>query len=437
MENNNKPRVLVLTSVDPHVGPAVVAYNFYKALLHGGYEVDFLSPYPVEGHPEFLSVYEGKNNCKYLWKRFRSKVKHFLHPVDPDHCFFYDKETEPPMPVKDVLAAISKPYDVVYVLFWQGMLSFETIRGIHRKLKCQIHFRCVDYSPMAGGCHFVGDCEGYKTGCGNCPGFKYSRQKDYSHFNVMYRKEVYEEVKPIVYGNNYMQSFYKKAYLLKDYDRKEQVYPLVNNDFYYQRDMVESRKQFGIEEDKKFVIFFGAQSLDDERKGFKYLLQALQIFASKLSDKEKQDVILLIAGRDIESVKSELPFDYQYIGYVSPDKLPFAYSAASIFVCPSVDDAGPTMVNQSLSCSTPVVAFEMGTALDMVKGHDTGYCAKLLDSEDLSSGIEKFYKMDGEEYLNIRKECRKIALEYTSEEAFCKNFQRVYEKYRKVSCLEC
>lgn len=425
----SKPRILVLTSVDPHVGPAVVAYNFYKAFLHGGYEVDFLCPFPVKDHPEFLSVYKHPKKYKQFLKYLKNKIKLLIHPFDSEHYFFYDKETEPPMPVKDILAAITKPYDVVYILFWQEMLSFETVRQIYRKLKCQIHFRCVDYSPMAGGCHFVGDCEGYKTGCGQCPGFKHSRKYDYSHFNVMYRKEVYDEVKPIVYGNNYMQGFYNKSYLLTDYDRKEQVYPLVNNDFYYQRDVTESRGQFGIGKEKKFVIFFGAQSLNDVRKGFKYLLQALQIFAAKLSYREKAEVLLLIAGRDIESIKSELPFDYQYIGYVSPTKLPFVYSAASIFVSPSVNDAGPSMVNQSLSCSTPVIAFEMGTALDMVKGHNTGYCAKLFDSVDLAEGIGKFYKMPLEDYLKVRKECRTIAMKYTSEDAFCDNFQRVYEKY--------
>lgn len=425
----SKPRVLVLTSVDPHIGPAVVAYNFYKALLHGGYEVDFLSPYPVEGHPEFLHVYEKSRKNNLFWK-IGNKINRAIHPFDKAHCIFYDKETNPPLPVRDVLAAINKQYDVVYILFWQDMLSFETVRAIYRKLKCQIHFRCVDYSPMSGGCHFVGDCKGYQIGCGECPAFKHSKMKDYSHFNVMYRKEVYDEVKPIVYGNNYMLSFYNQSFLLRDYDRKEQVYPLVNNDFYYQRDVTESRKQFGIEPDKKFVIFFGAQSLDDERKGIKYLLQALQTFAARLSNKEKSEVVLLIAGRDIESIKSELPFDYQYIGYVTPAKLPFVYSAASIFVCPSVNDAGPSMVNQSLSCSTPVVAFEMGTAIDMVKGHNTGYCAKLLDSTDLAEGIGKFYKMSFEDYQIVRKECRTIAMKYTSEQAFCNNFQRVYEKYR-------
>ena len=98
----SKPRILVLTSVDPHVGPAVVAYNFYKAFLHGGYEVDFLCPYPVKDHPEFLSVYKHPKKYKQFLKYLKNKIKLLIHPFDFEHYFFYDKETEPPMPVKDI-----------------------------------------------------------------------------------------------------------------------------------------------------------------------------------------------------------------------------------------------------------------------------------------------------------------------------------------------
>ena len=53
MENKKLPTILVLTSVDPHNGPAVVAENFYRAFLNQGFSVDFMCPYPVDGHPEY------------------------------------------------------------------------------------------------------------------------------------------------------------------------------------------------------------------------------------------------------------------------------------------------------------------------------------------------------------------------------------------------
>lgn len=40
MENKKLPTILVLTSVDPHNGPAVVAENFYRAFLNQGFSVD-------------------------------------------------------------------------------------------------------------------------------------------------------------------------------------------------------------------------------------------------------------------------------------------------------------------------------------------------------------------------------------------------------------
>lgn len=71
MENKKLPTILVLTSVDPHNGPAVVAENFYRAFLNQGFSVDFMCPYPVDGHPEYLHIYNGK----------RSKLNLFFHPV--------------------------------------------------------------------------------------------------------------------------------------------------------------------------------------------------------------------------------------------------------------------------------------------------------------------------------------------------------------------
>lgn len=88
------------------------------------------------------------------------------------------------------------------------------------------------------------------------------------------------------------------------------------------------------------------------------------------------------------------------------------------------------MVNQSLSCGTPVIAFEMGTAIDMVKNKNTGYCAKLRDYNDLTTGIIKIMNLSNEEFELVSKECRKVALEYTSDKAFAQRFLEVYNKYK-------
>ena len=74
---------------------------------------------------------------------------------------------------------------------------------------------------------------------------------------------------------------------------------------------------------------------------------------------------------------------------------------------PSVLDAGPMMINQALSCGLPVVSFEMGVALDVLKNAGTGYCAKLGDYEDFANGIHFIYSLNELEYTSVSFKCFK------------------------------
>ena len=56
--SKENPQILVLSSVDPHRGPAVVAEDQYNRLKKAGYDVDFMTLYAVEGHPEYIYVYK-------------------------------------------------------------------------------------------------------------------------------------------------------------------------------------------------------------------------------------------------------------------------------------------------------------------------------------------------------------------------------------------
>ena len=184
--------------------------------------------------------------------------------------FFYRKENAPPVDEKWVLKKVDKKYDLVIVVFWQGLLSFSTIEKLYDKLKCQFHFRFVDYSPMSGGCHFTMDCDRYKIGCGMCPAFGSTNKFDFTAYNVKERMRIYDKVKPVIYGNSYMQSFYKDSFLLKNM-QYESSYPIVNESEFSPLNRLEIRMELGISETKKFLILFGCQHLNDVRKGINYL----------------------------------------------------------------------------------------------------------------------------------------------------------------------
>ncbi|MFC1760092.1 glycosyltransferase, partial [Candidatus Neomarinimicrobiota bacterium] len=92
------------------------------------------------------------------------------------------------------------------------------------------------------------------------------------------------------------------------------------------------------------------------------------------------------------------------------ERLASAFQAADLFVCPSIEDAGPMMINQSIMCGTPVVSFKMGVALDLIHTGITGYRATLRDINDMATGIKYILELDEKSYCKISQNCRELGL---------------------------
>ena len=157
----------------------------------------------------------------------------------------------------------------------------------------------------------------------------------------------------------------------------------IDTSVFYEEDREKTRKKLGAKEGEKIIVF-GAMTADsDERKGYRYLLEAL----NELS-KLEQNYRAVVFGN-----KGELHFDGLNIpvtglGMIHDDnKLRKIYSAADVFVAPSVQENLSNAVMESLSCSTPVAAFNIGGMSDMIDHKETGYLAKPFDAADLAAGI--------------------------------------------------
>ena len=78
---------------------------------------------------------------------------------------------------------------------------------------------------------------------------------------------------------------------------------------------------------------------------------------------------------------------------------------------PSVDDFGPMMVNEAFMCATPIVAFNIGVARDLIKSEKTGYLAKKYDADDFASGLAQYLLGNSERghdaaVQKLREACR-------------------------------
>ena len=82
------------------------------------------------------------------------------------------------------------------------------------------------------------------------------------------------------------------------------------------------------------------------------------------------------------------------------------YSAADITLLLSLQENLPYTVMESLSCATPVVAFNIGGISDMIEHKSNGYLAKPYELEDIVDGIAWVLEDKGR-YRKLSQDARK------------------------------
>jgi glycosyltransferase involved in cell wall biosynthesis len=274
-----------------------------------------------------------------------------------------------------------------------------------------VYWLIYDMAAMTGGCHYAWDCKGYLDSCGKCPGLYSSNPADVTYKNMLYKKQYLDKTDVrIVSGAEWQYRQVTKSTLFKNHT-VHKILNAINSEVFKPLPKKTVREKLGIGENKK-VIFFGAVYLDHKRKGFDYLFEALGMLKEMFANDPQlaKDVVLLVAGQEFERIKDKLPFDHHYMGMLDSHAMASAYQAADLFVCPSIEDSGPTMVNQSVMCGTPVVSFETGVSLDLVITGKTGYLATLRDSKDLAKGMFTILTQTNEESEAMRNNCRSLAL---------------------------
>jgi glycosyltransferase involved in cell wall biosynthesis len=134
-----------------------------------------------------------------------------------------------------------------------------------------------------------------------------------------------------------------------------------------------------------YLLLFVAMKVSEERKGFRFLQEALDLL------KQQQPGLpleLLVLGKAEPEALAALPYPVHALGLVQDQAmLAQAYGAADAFVIPSLEDNLPNTVMESLACGTPVAGFATGGIPEMVCHGQEGYIAPQGDSRELAAGI--------------------------------------------------
>jgi glycosyltransferase involved in cell wall biosynthesis len=313
-----------------------------------------------------------------------------------------------------------KQSDIIH-LHWInfGFLSLNSLRKLFA-LNKPVVWTLHDMWSFTGGCHYCGDCNAYKTECKNCPFLKHPYKNDIS--NIIWNKKLklYNNKNiTIVTCSKWLAEVARNSSLLKNF-RIESIPNPIDISIYQPFGKEALRNSMNLVNNKKYILF-GSMNIEDKRKGFYYLSQALEILHQR--HPELHEIIeLIVFGKSNQSVFSKLPYKTNDLGMLKDEnKIVQAYNAADLFILPSLEDNLPNTIMESLSCGTPVVAFNTGGIPEMIDHKSNGYLTDYKNAEDLANGIYWTLFQSENADINARK---KVLESYT--------YEIVAEKYKQL-----
>ena len=299
----------------------------------------------------------------------------------------------------DLLKVLPEKPTHIMVHWVSGYANAKYVRTLQELTGAKVYYWMIDEACLGGGCHYPWDCEGYKTGCENCPMTQSGFIQKTIRRNFLHKLHYIPSDAEVVLPTDMDRIRLEQSMIWKGH-KWHKMLEIVNEEtFYPSENTTELKKEFGLPLDKKLILF-GSSFLDEERKGLRVLIEALQKI-------DRSDVVCVVVG---SQDKLDIKLPNIRMGRVDIPTLAKLYSVADIFVCPSLEDSGPQMINQSIMSGTPVVAFEMGVALDIVKTDETGYLAKWNDADDMAKGINQLLDMPLDKFKEMKKNCRSLAI---------------------------
>ena len=185
----------------------------------------------------------------------------------------------------------------------------------------------------------------------------------------------------------------------------------VNINLFRPRNKQQARQAVGLPEDKRFVLF-SSHTFTDERKGFRYLKEAIKQISVQYPEwKEKLGLVLI--GKDIDpEIYNDIPIDVYPLSYIAGEKgLVDIYNAIDLLAIPSLQDNLPNTVVEAMACGVPCIGFNVGGIPEMIDHLHNGYVAEYKNVDDLANGIH-WLLTEGEYELLSREAARKAANTY-------------------------
>jgi glycosyltransferase involved in cell wall biosynthesis len=419
-------RITILSTFDNFGGASIAASRLNKALIVNGLSSNMLVQDKKGNLPNIETIAPNWFQKKLAFLRFAlDRLQFTFYEKNKDARFIFSQAK---IGVDVSNHPLIQQSDIIH-LHWInfGFLSLNSLEKLFQTNK-PIVWTLHDMWAFTGGCHYSRECTNYERNCGNCEQFlRNPSENDLSNQVWERKKEFFSNTNlTIVTCSEWLAQKARESSLLKDKTIISIPNP-IDIEIFRPIEKSIARDYFKLSPDKKYILF-GAVKISDARKGFAYFVEAISIINEQLSinNIDSGNIEIIIFGQAQVSDFEELPFKVNILGKLSDvETIAKAYSAATVFVSPSIEDNLPNTIMESMACGTPVVGFEVGGIPEMIEHKSTGYLATYKSSEDLAKGI--YWTLFEADYQALANNSRQKVIDNYSEKVVAEKYKKVYQ----------
>lgn len=300
-------------------------------------------------------------------------------------------------PYSDFDLTESKLFNEAHIIHLHWVAGFLDYPSFFSKCNKPVVWTLHDMAPFTGGYHYVGYDLSFEEFRKEVPHFSEKQSQLLNEFLTIKKSALSKfDRLSIVAPSQWLLKLSSKSELFSRFSHFHIPYGLPKKNFRYQ-DPLEAKEKLNLPMDK-FILLFVSDSIKNPRKGMKILLEALKQL-------DMDNIQLCCVGKVLEN---EDLAEVKILGKIQdPDQLATIYSAADLFIIPSLEDNLPNTVLEALMCGTPVLGFPIGGIPEMVIPGENGFLANEVSviglSKALQFSIENLNQLDRKEISNKAK----------------------------------
>jgi len=376
-------KVLIINTSENEGGAAIAASRLAEVLNRHGVEARLMVRDKHSQRPEVLTVASSRLRrwrlqLAFLWERL---VVWLSNRTRKENLWAVD------LGIGGAAVASTKAFreaDIIH-LHWvnQGFLSLSELRRILQSGK-PVVWTMHDMWPCTAICHHARECTLFQSHCHDCPRLLYPSARDLSWRLFERKLKLYSRHRFTLVGcSQWIAGQARQSYLLAG-QRIVSIPNTYNPRAFHPGSADEARIHYNLPRELRLLLF-ACQKVTNERKGLRFLLDALR---SEKMQRWQGRLAVVVVGQMSEEVLMRVSFPLYPLNYIdSEEDMALLYQAVDLFVTPSLEENLPNTLMEAMACGTPCVGFDIGGVPEMIDHKTNGYVARYCDADDLADGI--------------------------------------------------